>query len=482
MFGLSIHKSDSIERLRNEVVILREQAKELKQTGGIHESEIADLQQKFQMSKTDEDFDLESKRKIIVDKIKNFGDSDFSEIACWLLASSLNDHKIINQRLDETSLLWRTTKMSGGRILEVGRAGGGSTVAILGASNDREVISIDRYPQHAEIVDRVFERNDVKDRLTLLTRSSRDEIDCDEFGMLFIDGDHTYEGVCHDIAYFWNKLKSIDGKPALAVFHDAAENPIAHVPEVSRACKELAEDKNVAKVLESWGSMLLLEKVGDIDPNIWHAKEDKDFWKQLSGNENLIQIMPRDQTSSKKREIPKIEVLEKDYLGADNFDDPSWKLKGFSMEPATIFADSPLRLLKENASAEENSFYKDITLNESINKYRLTTHLRPIGIQLVHVCLETDTTDTPMFIDFRLDKEYTAINQVSSKNLKVNDINLNYKNGFFCCEINLLKISDKVDYKLSIGSGLFSNGEYSNEIQDRFIVLNAVSIRGCREI
>ena len=73
MFGLSIHKSHSIERLRNEVVILREQAKELKQTGGIHESEIADLQQKFQMSKTDEDFDLESKRKIIVDKIKNFG-------------------------------------------------------------------------------------------------------------------------------------------------------------------------------------------------------------------------------------------------------------------------------------------------------------------------------------------------------------------------------------------------------------------------
>jgi len=486
MCGLGIHKSESIAKLTDEVLRLRSQTNDLTKMEETQGSEIAELRQKFHMSKTDEDYDLEIKRKNIVNNISNFGGADFSELACWLLASSLNDHKIINQRLDETALLWRATKKTGGRILEVGRAGGGSTVAILGASEGREVISIDRYPQHAEIVDQIFDREDIKSRLTLLTRSSRDEIDPDELGMLFVDGDHTYEGVCHDIAYFWNKLKPVDGKPALAVFHDAAENPIAHVPDVARACNELVAEKNVAKVVESWGSMLLLEKIGDIDPNAWHAKEDYDFWQKLSKNKNLIQIKPRDQSSINSSQKGKGEVLEKDYLGADNFDDSTWTSIGFSMEPATTFADSPLRVLREDDSAEDNSLCKKVRLNQNINQYRLTTHLRPIGIEFVHVRLEAVRYDgygggPTMFVDFRLDEEYTVVNQVSSPNLRVGEVNLNYKNGFFCCEINLSKISDNLNYNLCIGSGLFSKGQKTNNSNERLIVMNAVSIRGISE-
>ena len=474
MLGYEIHKSKSVSTLLHEVSRLRAQT-EQKQTG---ELTIADLNQELHMAKTDEDYDLDIKRKNIVQNIGTFGSADFSEVACWLLASSLTNHKIINQRLDETSLLWRTTKMTGGRILEIGRAGGGSTIAILGASEDREVVSLDRFPQHAEIADLIFDRNDVKNRLTLLTRSSRDEVDLGEFGMMFVDGDHTYEGVCHDIACFWNKLKAVDGKPAMAVFHDAAKNPIAFVPEVAQACSELLKERGVAKVVESWGSMLLLEKVGDVDSFDWHEKENRDFWKQLSKDQNLTQISPREYRGTNNEQQSKVKVLENDYLGADNFDDPSWTLTGFTMEPATTMADSSLRVLRADTTVEQHSLCRKVRLDNNANQYRLTTHLRPIGLQCVHIRLETDSNAPKMFVDFRLDEKYKIVNQVSSPDLKISTVNLHYKNGYFCCEINLSRISNNLNYNLCIGSGAFSGGQNNNTSEEQLIILNATSMRG----
>ena len=478
MLGYGIHKSETINLLLHELSRLREQTGQTEQTEQMTELTIADLTQKVHMSKTDEDYDLDVKRDNIVQNIGRFGSVDFSEIACWLLASSLTNHKFIHQRLDEASLLWRTTKMTGGRILEIGRAGGGSTVAILGASGDREVVSLDRFPQHAEIADLIFDRDDVKNRLTLLTRSSRDEVNLGEFGMMFVDGDHTYEGVCHDIACFWNKLTPADGKPAMAVFHDAAKNPIAFVPEVAQACSELLKEKGVARVVESWGSMLLLEKVGDVEPLAWHTKENRDFWKQLSNDKKLIQIPPRAYNGTNNEQEPKVKVLENDYLGADNFDDPSWTLTGFTMEPATTMADSPLRVLRTDTTIEQHSLCKKIRLDNNANQFRLTTHLRPIGLQCVHIRLETDANAPKMFVDFRLDEKYEIVNQVSSPDLKISAVNLNYKNGYFCCEINLSRISNNLNYNLCIGSGTFSGGQNDNTSGEQLIILNAASMRG----
>ena len=108
---------------------------------------------------------------------------------------------MIHQRIDEATVLWRSVKRTAGPILEVGRAAGGSTIVILGASGDRTVVSIDRAPTQPEMTKAVFSRPDVQSRLKLYNQSSREEIAEREFGMMFIDGDHSYEGVCHDIAY-----------------------------------------------------------------------------------------------------------------------------------------------------------------------------------------------------------------------------------------------------------------------------------------
>ncbi|MCU1295535.1 MAG: hypothetical protein JWP08_4385 [Bryobacterales bacterium] len=125
---------------------------------------------------------------------------------------------MVHQRIDEGSLLWRAVKMSEGPVLEVGRAAGGSTIVLLGASGARPVVNIDRALFHAFIAEDVFQRPDVASRLKLDVQTSGEPIAEVGFGMGFIDADHSYEGICPDIGMFWNKLKSFDGKPPLAAF------------------------------------------------------------------------------------------------------------------------------------------------------------------------------------------------------------------------------------------------------------------------
>ena len=287
------------------------------------EAQLAELTARLAFTRTTEDYDLESKQKRIIDNLENFGSADFAEISAWLFASSLTNHRIIHQRIDESSLLWRAVKMSEGPILEVGRAAGGSTVCILAASGNRKVVSIDRFPQHADVSDYVFTRPDVARRLELLTQSSRDPIPETEYGIMFIDGDHSYEGVCHDIATFWNQLKPQNGKAALAVFHDAAENPISYVEPVRKACFELISEPGVARVIDHWGSMMLVEKITDVDPVKWYAKVDTEFWKSLSPHPEFLRT-PKTTRKSLNPEAHQTESVGENLVSGDNFDDTAW--------------------------------------------------------------------------------------------------------------------------------------------------------------
>src|SRR5258708_11343135 len=81
-----------------------------------------------------EDYDSFAKQKRIVDGIAEFGRCDFADVACWLFASALVNHRVIHQRIDEGAALWRAIKCSGGPLLQGRRASGGSTPALLRAS------------------------------------------------------------------------------------------------------------------------------------------------------------------------------------------------------------------------------------------------------------------------------------------------------------------------------------------------------------
>lgn len=195
----------------------------------------------------------------------------FSDLV-WLFCCDNHNRGIIRQNFDEAALLWRAVQNSGGPILEIGRRHGGTTVLLVEASVDRPVTSIDLAPEHHPACAEYFRgvQNDGSKRLTLLIGDSRVAIPDASFGLLFIDGDHSYEGVRDDIIAHWGSLAAIDGKPALAVFHDAIPNPGLehlgkenHCEGVLRACRELLA-MGCVQIVESAGSSVVMEKLAEL--------------------------------------------------------------------------------------------------------------------------------------------------------------------------------------------------------------------------
>ena len=449
-FNLSLHRKQSVDQLRNELEALRASighyanAARLQATGStqgnsdatreIIRAEMALMQSKAAYSVTTEDYGADEKKKKAVASLENFGEADFADLCSWLFASSLNNHRIIHQRIDEGSLLWRTVKRSSGPILEIGRAAGGSTVAILGASGDRSVVSIDRDPQHNWIVDTVFSRPDVSRRLKLYTQSSREIIPETEFGMMFIDGDHSYEGICHDIASFWNCLKSFDNKPALAVFHDAAENPISYVEPVRQACQELVADSRVARVVETWGSMLAVEKVGDISPEHWYAKEDQSFWTQFSDNRRPQLSPKRLRWRLKKSEYPRKGPTN--LFGSDNLDNDFWIKTGVTLKrELDMNADNPARHVREIPEMGVHCLARSAPLN--LRRFGFTIFIRPLTSMPLRMSISDSEGKRLSQADFHFKNQSEILNPKSAENVEIIDAGLLYGNGFFRCELSI---------------------------------------------
>jgi predicted O-methyltransferase YrrM len=147
----------------------------------------------------------------------------FHELA-WLFQCDSRNRGIIRQGFDEAALLWKTVKATGGDILEIGRNQGGSTALLAAAGIDRAVYSIDvRDRTHAAVRD-FLEQPQIKPRVHLLLADSRQALPGRTFGLLFIDGDHSFEGVLADTMAHWNRLRDAGTFPALAAFHDAVPN------------------------------------------------------------------------------------------------------------------------------------------------------------------------------------------------------------------------------------------------------------------
>lgn len=370
--------------------------------------------------RTDTDEDWDDKVINLIKDQRDFGSTDFADLASWIFASSLSNHRVVHQRVDEGATLWRAVKNSDGPILEVGRAAGGSTLILLGASGKRSVVSIDRAPFHAWCSDVVFKRSDVAERLKLYVQTSREDIDEDEFGLLFIDADHSYEGICHDIASFWNKLRPIGGKMALAVFHDGAQNPIAFVEPVKRACDELLETQLIARKVESWGSMIVLEKLGDINTEEWFKKQHYEFWSQFSDEEHSVfdpDILSSNESDAKNDEI----MFSENLLGNEHFEDGHWCLENMTTIDLPLNADSPVRLLKETSDFSEHGISRVIQLKKGLCKF--TFFVRPLAITHIGFQMKVEGNNVAysklnlrqnQVLDISKDTEFFSIFDVAS--------------------------------------------------------------------
>lgn len=451
-FGLSVHRISSIERLLREnerlrarlpaeiasnepPSLLHDAGADGRQAYGARyqkEREALDwYESRRSFFQVTEDYDAAAKQMRLVERIAEFGHSDFADLAPWLFASSLANHRVIHQRIDEATTLWRAVKNSSGPILEVGRAAGGSTIAILAASGNRQVVSIDRGPAHARIADHVFNRPDVRRRLTLYTQSSREPIAENEFGMMFIDADHSYEGVCHDIATFWNCLKSCDGKPPIAVFHDAAANPITFVEPVKRACDELVAERGVAKVMESWGSMLALEKLGDIAADRWYAKEDRKFWTRFSGAGFPV-LAPR-AIRGRFGTTPPPRKGATNLIKDESLDRPAWIKDGVALEPVYSESDNPVRFVRETAATGRHAIGQSV--KAGLSRLGFTVFLRPVRLKHLRLSAYSGAARKLAHADFELADASRVVDAQAQSGAQLVDAGFLYGNGFFRCDL-----------------------------------------------
>ena len=395
---------------------------------------------------TDLDPDRNEKIKKILDQNKEFGSYDFADLAGWLFTSSLSDHLVIHQRLDEGTCLWRAVKSSRGPILEIGRAAGGSTILILGASENRHVTSIDRAPTHDWTSNLIFEREDVKRRVKFYVQSSRENIDDQEFGLIFIDGDHSYEGICHDIGLFWNQLKSFDGCAPLAVFHDGAENPITYVDPVYQACLELLSKPGVARKVDSWGSMLVLEKVGNIDQSEWFRKEHKGFWDQFATGDISVYVPEKLRTHINILTQEKIAFSE-NILSNASLEGSEWKIEGMCFEPLPLTADSPISLLKEQNQNSEHGIKLQFSVQGKI--FNFTFFVRPLGTKSVEVSFTTTDVNILCAVKIDLFKNEVVSHDIISKYCTLPEIEIDYRCGYY-------RITTIVSHFLPIGSEILT--------------------------
>lgn len=224
----------------------------------------------------------------------NSDPSEGFEDLAWLFTCDSRNRGLIRQGFNEAALLWRAVKATGGNILEIGRNYGGSTVLLAAAAPDREIYSIDIRSHENSACKSYLTRSGNTERVHLLVTDSRKTLPDLVFGLLFIDGDHSFEGILADVVAHWNSLKGHGENLALAAFHDALPNDnfkwrdadrrlhrfwtrlknkfrkrqkpeVApdYEPGVRRVCEELVR-QGAASKWQSAGSMLILKKIADL--------------------------------------------------------------------------------------------------------------------------------------------------------------------------------------------------------------------------
>jgi len=115
---------------------------------------------------------------------------------------------------EEIDFLYSCVAETEGDILEIGM--GGSTVAFLDATKDtaREVWSIDlrnKLEDHLEYIPL-----DYQNRLKFIQEDSHKLALKKEFGLLLVDGDHTFTSVRKDTMAFWENVSD----NGLILYHD----------------------------------------------------------------------------------------------------------------------------------------------------------------------------------------------------------------------------------------------------------------------
>lgn len=179
-----------------------------------------------------------------------------------LFNCSNKNRGVVRLNFNEAALLWKAVLWSDRAILEIGRMYGGSTALIKGAAGPRRVVSID-------MENRLSVDPELIKGVEILVGDSSKPI-AGHWGLLFIDGDHSFEGCLKDVKAHWDNVV----EEGLVAFHDAMPNDgiqkaggEKHLLNYCVGVKKVVDrllSQGVAIEVAQAGSMIVLEKTGEL--------------------------------------------------------------------------------------------------------------------------------------------------------------------------------------------------------------------------
>ena len=176
----------------------------------------------------------------------------FEDLA-FLFSSNQLSHGIASLQLDEAALLYRLAKHAapGAAIAEIGRFKGGTTLMLASALPDgAELWSYDLHvalradmsgPRLDAELRAALDRYKLSNRVHLVVGDSRTaDPPPRPCALVFVDGDHTYEGARADYER-WRELVAPGGD---ILFHDAVDvgGYGNHYPGITRLVEEIERD------------------------------------------------------------------------------------------------------------------------------------------------------------------------------------------------------------------------------------------------
>ena len=179
------------------------------------------------------------------DRVESFADIAF------LFSSNLLNMGIALLSFDEAAYLYRLVRSLGpATIVEIGRFKGGSTL-LMATAMDRgaRLISYDLHlpmvrdvygPEQDALLRTALARYGVDDRVELVVGDSTSAAPKQEYDLVFVDGDHTYEGARADYDVWGNALR-VGGH---LLYHDAVQRPfLSYEPGVARLVMEIEREE-----------------------------------------------------------------------------------------------------------------------------------------------------------------------------------------------------------------------------------------------
>ena len=182
----------------------------------------------------------------------------------WLFHVGPSNRGIIRLDFDEARLLYKYCRtIREGHVLEIGRFNGGSTLLIAcGIGLSAHLTSIDRSPKNDDELLNVLCKFNCDEKVTLVNADANTVNSQEKYRLIFIDGDHTYEGIKND----FNKWKTQLEKNAYIVFHDAAQTRwnSTTLKDCSRFVKEILQNWAVDyKLIDQAGSLAIVQFIGN---------------------------------------------------------------------------------------------------------------------------------------------------------------------------------------------------------------------------